>query len=112
MPYNTALKGQVKLGGAAFDLKADLPSYGGVVLAGSNSSPLSFQDAIANLLNLTGSSLELPSDFPHLPFERNAVQITVSSVGVLLSGTSTARWKDPFGVLNGLTLHTFELKYS
>jgi len=112
MPYKTALRGQVNLGAAAFDLTAEVPCYDRVALAGSNSSPLSFTDAISSLLEPTGLSLELPGDFPGLWFDQHALQITVSTGGVSLSGTSAAEWKNPFGILKGLTLHNFQLEYS
>src|SRR6266705_2647481 len=112
MPYKTALRGQVNLGAAAFDLTAEVPCYDRVALAGSNTSPLSFTDAISSLLELSGLSLEVPSDFPDLSFDKHALQITVSTGGVSLSGTSAAEWKNPFGILKGLTLRNFQLEYS
>src|SRR2546426_3327897 len=112
MPYQTALKGQAKLGGAAFDLGTALPRHGAVALAGSNGSPLPFTDVISDVLKPTGSVLELPSDFPDLLFEKDALQMALSPSGVSLSGAAVGGWKNPFGVLNGLTLHNFQLKYS
>src|SRR6266702_2651669 len=112
MLYKSALRGQVKLGAAAFDLTAEVPCYDRVALAGSNTSPLSFTDAISSLLELSGLSLEVPSDFPDLSFDKHALQITVSNGGVFLSGTAAAEWKNPFGILKGLTLRTFQLEYS
>src|SRR3989475_3988214 len=112
MPYQTALKGQAKLGGAAFDLGTDLPRHGAVALAGSNGSPLPFTDVISDVLKPTGSVLELPSDFPDLLFEKDAPQMALTRSGVWLRGAAVGAWKIPFGVLNGLTLHNFQLKYS
>src|SRR2546428_774273 len=112
MPYQTALKGHARLGGAAFDLETDLPWHGAVALAGSNTSPVPFTDVISDVLKPTGSVLQLPNDFPDLLLEKNALQIALSPSGVSLSGASAGEWKNPFGVLKGLTLHNFQLKYS
>lgn len=112
MPYQIALKGHARLGGAAFDLETDLPWHGAVALAGSNTSPVPFTDVISDVLKPTGSVLQLPNDFPDLLFEKNALQIALSSSGVSLSGASAGEWKNPFGVLKGLTLHNFQVKYS
>src|SRR3989442_7620303 len=112
MPYQIALKGQARLGGAAFDLETDLPWHGAVALAGSNTSPVPFTDVISDVLKPTGSVLQVPNDFPDLLFEKNALQIALSPSGVSLSGASAGEWKNPFGVLKGLTLHNFQLKYS
>ena len=112
MPYQIALKGHARLGGAAFDLETDLPWHGAVALAGSNTSPVPFTDVISDVLKPTGSVLQLPNDFPDRLFEKNALQIALSSSGVSLSGASAGEWKNPFGVLKGLTLHNFQVKYS
>jgi hypothetical protein len=112
MPYKTALRGRVKLGDAEFDVEADSPHGDEVTLVGRNGGAVSLKDALSNLLKQTGFSLQLPGDFPHLGFERSALQLTVSSDGVSLNGTSSAEWKDPFGVLKGLTLRNFQLEYS
>jgi hypothetical protein len=112
MSYKTQLKGQVNLGGAAFDLKAALPGDGRVALAGSNTAPLSFKHALSDVLKLSGSVLQLPPDFPDLAFEKNALHMTLSPGGVSLSGTLAAEWKSPFGILRGLTLRTFQVQYS
>jgi hypothetical protein len=112
VPYKTALRGRVNLGDAEFDLQTESVYEAEGAVAGSNASSLSFVDALSNLLRQTGSSLQLPSDFPDLAFARNALHITVSPVGVSLNGTSRAEWKDPFGVLKGLTLRNFQLEYS
>jgi hypothetical protein len=112
MPYKTALRGRVKLGDAEFDVEADSPHGDEVTLVGRNGGAVSLKDALSNLLKQTGFSLQLPGDFPHLGFERSALQLTVSSDGVSLNGTSSAEWKDPFGALKGLTLQNFQLEYS
>src|SRR5260370_13566951 len=112
MSYKTQLRGQLNLGGAAFDLQADLRGDQGIALAGSNTSHMSFRNDVSNVLKLSGSLVQLPPDFPDLTFEKNALQMTVAPGNVSLSGTSSPDWKNPFGVLKGLTLRTFHLRYS
>jgi len=110
--FVSRLRGTVRLGAAEFNLKADLPVHEGAALSGANSSPLSFKHAISDLVELTDFSPQLPGDFPDLFFEEDTLRITVSPGGALLSGTAAGEWKNPFGVLKGLTLRNFQLNYS
>ena len=110
--FVSRLRGTVRIGATEFNLKADLPVYEGAALSGSNSSALSFKHAIPGLLEQTDFSLQLPSDFPDLLFEKDTLHITVSHSGAFLSGTAAGEWKNPFGVLKGLTLRNFQLTYS
>src|SRR6266516_91664 len=110
--FVSRLRGTVRIGATEFNLKADLPVYEGAALSGSNNSALSFKHAIPDLLEQTDFSLQLPSDFPDLLFEKDTLHITVSPSGAFLRGTATGEWKNPFGVLKGLTLRNFQLTYS
>src|SRR5260221_346949 len=121
MPYSAMVHGQIVIGSGdkaipipvtaklppdkpgtfVFDYTADLRSRGPVALAGRNASPLPLEDALSHVLDLNGSALDLPSDFPALYFERDALEIAVSSGVVSLRGAAAAEWKDPFGVLKG-----------
>lgn len=104
----TTISGRITLGGVTFQTAMRLP---GATLEAelSPGQKLDFKRFVNELLG--GSFLSLPDGFPDLQFDQPNIVI-IPGESLRVSASVNARWSNPFGILKGVTVNTFSLKFT